>query len=130
MNTRATATLFAAVLAFGAVVQVFLPLKARAQDHSPHHADFYRHWMQPGVHPPLSCCNARIEKDGQVTGDCEPTQAKIVKGGWVAWLRQESRWVEIPDDKLIREPNPNIFDAHLCYNHGRVLCFKPPDTGG
>lgn len=130
MNTRATATLFAAVLAFGAVVQVFLPLKARAQDHSPHHADFYRHWMQPGVHPPISCCNARKVEGGVETGDCEPTKARIVNGNWQAWLRQESRWIDIPDSKVIRERNPTGQDAHLCWSFGRVLCFVPEDTGG
>jgi hypothetical protein len=26
--------------------------------------------------------------------------------------------------------NPDVFDAHLCWSTGRVLCFVPPDTGG
>jgi hypothetical protein len=130
MTTRGIATLFAAVLAFAAVAQVFLPLKARAQDHSPHHADFYRHWMQPGVSPPLSCCNARVEVDGVETGDCEPTRAEIRGGRWWAWLRQEDRWIPIADGKIVRERNPTGQDAHLCWSFGRVLCFVPPDTGG
>lgn len=98
------------------------------QHHHPLHLDFYRHWKQPGTG--ISCCDARIERDGVETGDCEPVKAEIRNGNWFAWLRQESRWVEIPDDRIIRERNPNIFDAHLCWNYGRVLCFVPPSTGG
>jgi hypothetical protein len=26
--------------------------------------------------------------------------------------------------------HPDVFDAHLCWSTGRVLCFAPPDTGG
>ena len=129
MTTRALATLFAAVLAIGAVVNVFLPLKARGQSHHPLHHDFYRHWMQPNGSG-MSCCQARVERDGVEVGDCEPTKAEIRGGNWFAWLRRENRWVQIPDAKIIREKNPNVFDAHLCYNHGQVLCFVPPDTGG
>jgi len=127
---RVVASYLAAALAFVAIVTVFLPLKARGQDHSPHHADFYRHWMQPGVIPPISCCKARKVEGGVETGDCEPTKARIVNGNWQAWLRQESRWIDIPDDKIIRERNPTGQDAHLCWSFGRVLCFVPEDTGG
>lgn len=134
MNTRALATLFVIVLAFGAVLQVFLPLKARAQDHHPNHADFYKKWMRPDGSG-LSCCDARMERGGVETGDCEPTKAELRRGGdgvvrWHAWLRQESRWLEIPDNKLVRERNPNIFDAHLCWSWGIIHCFSPPSTGG
>ena len=131
MTTRGLATLFVVVLAIGAVVQAFMSVRARAQDHHPAHRDFYRQWMQPGVSPPLSCCNARLEKDGIETGDCEPTRAEIRGGAWWAWLRQETRWLPIPDAKLIRERNPSGQDAHLCWTPARgVLCFLPPDTGG
>lgn len=98
------------------------------QPHHPLHENFYRHWMQP-KNPTMSCCNARIEKDGVETGDCEPTQARIIKGDWYVWIRQIKEWVKVPDEKIIRERNPNIFDAHVCFN-GTILCFKPPDTGG
>lgn len=127
---RAIATYLVAALAFVVVVTVFLPLKARGQDHHPLHHDFYRHWMQPGVSPPVSCCNARKTEHGIETGDCEPTKARIVNGNWQAWLRQESRWIDIPDSKIIRERNPTGQDAHLCWSFGRVLCFVPEDTGG
>ena len=130
MTARTVATAVVVALAIWAVA-VALGWPARAQDHHPAHRDFYRHFMQPGVSPPLSCCDARIEKDGIETGDCEPTRAEIRGGAWWAWLRQETRWLPIPDAKLIRERNPSGQDAHLCWTPARgVLCFLPPDTGG
>jgi len=127
---RVVASYLAAALAFVAVVTVFMPLKARAQDHSPHHKDFYRLWLQPGTS--VSCCNARVELNGVETGDCEPVKAEVRGGNWWAWLRQESRWIEIDDSRILRERNPTQggVDAHLCYSYGRVLCFVPPFGGG
>ncbi|WP_299109761.1 hypothetical protein [uncultured Bradyrhizobium sp.] len=127
---RVIASYLAAALAFVVVVTVFLPLKARAQDHHPLHRDFYQLWLQPGTN--VSCCNARVEKDGVETGDCEPVKAEVRAGNWWAWLRQESRWIEIDDSRIIRERNPEQGgqQGHLCYSHGRVLCFVPPDSGG
>ena len=107
----------------GAAAQTVLPFH-----HHPFHQDFYRHWKQPGTN--VSCCDARVTKDGQEIGDCEPTRAEIRKGVWWAWLRQESRWVEVPDGRIIRERSPNVTDGHLCWNFGQVLCFVPPATGG
>jgi hypothetical protein len=102
---------------------------AQAQDHHPLHRDFYMHWKQPGTN--IGCCQARINHGWGETGDCEPTKAEVRNGQWHAWLRQESRWLPIPDGKIIRERNPNVFDAHLCWTpHQGVLCFVPPDTGG
>lgn len=101
--------------------------RSAAQHHEFHH-DFYRHWKQPGTN--TSCCDARVTRDGQEIGDCEPTRAEIRAGAWWAWLRQESRWIEIPDARILRERSPNVTDAHLCWNYGRVLCFVPPATGG
>ena len=132
MNTRAVATLFAAVLAFGAVVQVFLPLKARAQQHHhDFHKDFYRHW-KPNDNPNTSCCNARIVgPDGVETGDCEPTKAEIRAGVWWVWVRQINGWIPVADAKILRERNPNGQDAHHCWTLDRgTICFVPPDTGG
>ena len=101
---------------------------ARAQDHHPLHQDFYQHWKDPATGG--SCCNARIERGGVEIGDCEPTQAKVFKGHWLAWVRQTGEWIVIPDSKVIRERNPNGQDAHLCWTPLRgVICFSPPDTG-
>ena len=107
--------------------------EGRGQDHQHHHPfhmDFYRHWKNPvsGV----SCCNARIEgPDGIETGDCEPTKAEVRNGSWWVWIRQIGQWQEVPDVRIIRERNPNIFDAHLCWTPLQgIMCFSPPDTGG
>jgi hypothetical protein len=128
---RRVAVTLVCLLAFAAVVTVFCPLKARAQTphdagHAQHH-DVYKTWMQPGGF--ASCCDAKKTVDGVTTGDCYPTQARLVQGHWVA-LRDDGVWVDIPDDKIIRERNPGSEDAHLCFNYGQVLCFVPPDTGG
>lgn len=131
MTVRGIATLFAAVLAFGAVLQIFLPLKARAQNHHDFHKDFYRHW-HPNDNPNTSCCNARImQPDGTEMGDCEPTQAEIRKGVWWFYVRQINEWIPVPDAKMIRERNPNGQDGHLCWTPERgAICAVPPDTGG
>lgn len=113
-----------------------IPLCALAQDgHSRWH-QYYQHWQQPN-NPGLSCCNARqLGPNGEdLNGDCEPTQGRIRDGHWQAWLRQESRWLDIPDNKLIRERNPSGEEAHLCatksaFGSWSILCFVPPDTGG
>lgn len=105
--------------------------QALGQDHHhPLHQDFYRHWKDP-ANPSLSCCNARVEKDGQEVGDCEPSKAEIRNGMWFVWIRQTREWLIVPDAKIIRERNPNTFDAHICWTPLRgVICFVPPDTGG
>jgi hypothetical protein len=103
---------------------------ALAQTHHHHalHDDFYRHWQRPDVGG--SCCNARVVKDGYEEGDCEPTRAEVRNGAWVAWLREQGRWVEIPDSRILRAVNPSPADAHLCWAYDQVLCFLPPHTGG
>ncbi len=103
--------------------------------HHPLHHDFYKQWKQPNSHE--SCCNARVVRaDGYEIGDCEPTKAEIRDGQWWAWYRDVepslSKWVPIPDNRIIRERNPEQGgpNGHLCYSYGKVLCFVPPDTGG
>jgi hypothetical protein len=126
-----------AVLVVALCVLFACPAKAQS-DHMRWHT-YYRHWKQPGQ-PMLSCCNAReIGPNGEdLTGDCEPTRAEIRDGDWWAWLRQESRWIKVPDSKIIRERNPAGEEAHLCATKSltgagwawTILCFVPPDTGG
>lgn len=106
--------------------------RVMAQDgHSRWH-HFYKNWKMPGTD--ISCCNARvIGLNGQtIFGDCEPTRAEIRNGDWYAWLRQEGRWIKIPDQHIVRERNPSGEEGHLCYNEWtkQILCFVPPDTGG
>lgn len=113
--------------------------RARAQDeaehkptdhHHPFHKDFYAKWKEPG-NPNASCCNARIEQDGHETGDCEPSKAEVRNGDWYVWIKQVKKWERVDDNQIVRDPNPNIFDAHVCWTQSRgIICFKPPDTGG
>ena len=117
-----------AMMVLGLVL--LLAAQAFGQDHHhPFHSDFYRHWKNPvnGA----SCCNARIEVNGHEVGDCEPTKAEIRKGAWWVWIRQTGQWQEVPDVRVLRERNPNTFDAHLCWTPATgIMCFVPPDTGG
>lgn len=98
------------------------------QHHHEYHADHYKHWQRPDTGG--SCCNARTVKDGYEEGDCEPTKAELRNGTWFAWLREQNRWVQIPDIRIIHERNPSPEDAHLCWAFDSVLCFLPPHTGG
>jgi hypothetical protein len=95
--------------------------------HHEFHQDHYEAWRRPDVGG--SCCNARSTREGQETGDCEPTTAEVRNGKWFAWLRQQERWVEIPDERILREINPSPENAHLCWAY-EVLCFLPPYTDG
>ena len=118
---------FAFIIALLMVVFATTP-RARAQDngHHLHHADHYSKWLQPGT--AASCCNGRETKDGQTTGDCYPTTAEVRAGSW--WAKtDDGRWVIVPEDRIIRERNPDVERAHLCFSYDRVLCFVPPNTG-
>jgi hypothetical protein len=117
----------AAILAAFIVAFATAP-KARAQDngHHLHHADHYSTWKQPGTN--ASCCNGKETKDGQTIGDCYPTTAEVRAGSWWA-KRDDGQWVIVPDDRILRERNPDVERAHLCFSYGRVLCFVPPSTG-
>ena len=139
----------------GLCVAVFLAIlfgvthKANSQDngHSLHHEDHYKTWMRPHT-PWVPCCNARVEANGEMKGDCYPTQAETrpsqlpeLKGALVWWAkRYDGLWIEIPEDRYVRyaNPDPTGRDAHLCEHHERfsggmelqlVHCFRPP-TGG
>jgi hypothetical protein len=117
----------AAILAVFIVAFATAP-KARAQDygHHLHHTDHYSKWKQPGTN--ASCCNGKETTDGQITGDCYPTTAEVRAGSWWA-KRDDGQWVIVPDDRILRERNPDVERTHLCFNSGRVLCFVPPSTG-
>jgi hypothetical protein len=75
-----------------------------------------------------SCCNGKETTDSQSTGDCYPTTAKVRAGSWWA-ERDDGQWVIVPDDRILRERNPDVERAHLCFCYGRALCFVPPSTG-
>jgi len=104
-------------------------LAQSAGHHHEFHDDHYRAWQRPDVGG--SCCNARLtEEEGVEIGDCEPTTAEFRSDRWFAWLREQTRWVEIPHEVILREINPSPEKAHLCWAFDRVLCFLPPYSGG
>jgi len=104
-------------------------LAQSAGHHHEFHDDHYRAWQRPDVGG--SCCNARLtEEEGVEIGDCEPTTAEFRGDRWFAWLREQTRWVEIPHEVILREINPSPEKAHLCWAFDRVLCFLPPYSGG
>lgn len=119
-------------LALCAIIVAFAQLSpVYAQDsHHPLHKDFYHHWKVPGTN--ASCCNARMAGPfGGEIGDCEPAEARVVNGQWQVWIRQAGLWLPVPEDRILRERNPNILDAHVCWTPDRgVICFVPPTVGG
>ena len=117
--------------------------KARSQTHDHGHAEFhdvYREWMMP-QRPDMPCCNARVERGGEVVGDCyattaEPRPSAEHPDGPIVWWakRHDGVWIEINRRYILNELNPDSTGsrAHLCENFhlgGGVLCFLPP-TGG
>jgi hypothetical protein len=110
----------------------------RQEGHAQHH-DVYKNWKRP-ENKNLSCCNERkVGPNGDVQGDCYPTEAMLAPPGdqnvgvdhdvWWA-LRYDGRWIEIPEERIIREHNPDETGsrAHLCQADYSmfVLCFVPP----
>lgn len=120
----------AVLLGAAMLVWATSPRKSWAQSHHQYHQDFYQHWKVPGK-PNESCCNARIvHPNGHETGDCMPVKAEVRKGDWWAYEPITRQWLRIPDHTIVRYPNPNLFEAHLCFTPQKgVICFKPPDTG-
>ena len=123
-----TATFFAITAAVAS--------KAEEIGHHHYHGSDYRHWKQPGTD--ISCCSDQ---------DCAPVRAELRQGQWFALRRSEwsgavdemgqaewgilqrSEWIAVPDEKIIRVPNPAVESGHLCYSKGKVVCFVPPHTG-
>lgn len=105
---------------------------AGAQDHHPLHKDFYSTWQRNDGKG--SCCNARmIGPHGYETGDCEPTEAKLIGGRWYARLPNAGAFIEVPEATILKKQNPTQdgTDAHLCWTQASgVICFVPPFGGG
>jgi hypothetical protein len=112
---------------------------ARAQDarseHDAGHMKYhpaYSTWAIPGSYPG-SCCNMRMRQtDGSMTGDCYPTEYRpvLVEGKFDHWqaLLDEydgGGWVDVPNDRLIREknPDPSGVSGHICYGHTAKLVY-------
>ena len=117
-------------------ITVAVAPKAEELGHQHYHDSDYRHWKQPGTN--ISCCSDQ---------DCAPVRAELREGQWFALRRtewsgaidemgraqplvlQQSEWIAVPDEKIIRVPNPTVESGHLCYSKGKVVCFVPPNTG-
>lgn len=120
-----------------AITAVVIAPKAEELGHHLYHESDYRHWKQPGTN--VSCCSDQ---------DCAPVRAELRNGRWFAlrqseWAgatdefgiaiwqrRQKAKWIEVPDEKVLRVPNPSVEGGHLCYSKEGVVCFVPPNTGG
>ena len=125
----------------GLAVMLFASTAAIASEaeelgHHRFHGSDYRHWKQPGTN--ISCCSDQ---------DCAPVRAELREGQWFAlrwstWsdtadelgrsaspIPQPSEWITVPDEKILRVPNPAVESGHLCYSKGTVVCFVPPNTG-
>ena len=109
--------------------------KAEELEHRLYHDSDYRHWKQPGTD--MSCCSDQ---------DCAPVRAEFRQGQWFAFRQSElfqvdemgqavwqmserAEWIAVPNERIIRVPNPSVESGHLCYLHGKVVCFVPPNTG-
>ena len=106
-NIRSAAYIGTAALLAAFILVFATAPRARAQEngHHLHHADHYSKWKQPGTE--ISCCNGRETKDGRTMGDCFPTTAEVRAGSW--WAKtDDGRWVIVPDDRIIRERNPDV----------------------
>jgi hypothetical protein len=110
--------------------------RLRQEGHAEHH-DVYKDWKMP--QSTISCCQERRVENGEVQGDCYPTDAELrpagkdnpgIKGN-VWWAKRfDGRWIEIPESRIIHEKNPDDTGsrAHLCQGDEStyVYCFVPP----
>ena len=128
---------FRLTVALFAITAVGIAPKAEELGHEHYHDSDYRHWKQPGTN--ISCCSDQ---------DCAPVRAELRQRQWFALWRsqwsdmhdemghgpspvlQPSKWIPVPNEKIIRVPNPTVESGHLCYSKGKVVCFVPPNTGG
>ena len=94
-------------------------LKAEETGHDQFHDSHYRHWKQPGTN--VSCCSDQ---------DCAPVIAEFREGRWFALPLRQAEWIAVPEERILRVPNPTVEGGHLCYANGMVVCFVAPNTGG
>lgn len=87
------------------------------EDHNSHHDDFYQFLQRPGGGG--SCCSNR---------DCRPADARVRAGHWQAFIQK--KWVDIPDNVILRETHTPDGGAHVCavIDNDLIvpLCFIPP----
>lgn len=82
--------------------------------------DFYGSWQRADGKG--SCCNAQVEKDGQVTGDCRPARAYPDEHGqWHVLIRGKYR--PVPPE-AIREYQTPDGNSHVCEDENNgIMCF-------
>ena len=108
LNARLDGLAYAVLFGLTILV-IFYVTPERARAH-----DVYSKWTVPGSQ--MSCCSNQ---------DCGPVPASYRDGIW--WVNIGGRWVEVPEERILRNlPSPDG-NAHVCYN-GRVLCFMPPEA--
>jgi hypothetical protein len=114
---RIAATLVALAFAAAAEAQHRHP----AQD-SEIHEKFYSTWRMPDA-PYRSCCN---------TGDCYPTEIRILDGVIFAKRREDGKFIAVPAAKVKRNRDNPDGRNHLCappptatsYAPDTVFCFS------
>lgn len=112
---------------------------AQHEGHALHH-DAYSEWMQPFPMNTVSCCNGRVDNNGELVGDCYATEFQTVVDkdgqitGYLGLLDPRTNggkreFVPLPENKRVREKNPDPSGAsgHLCENvYHAILCWVPP----
>lgn len=140
-----TILLTTAICCFGATALAQEHRLSPAMTHQ-HHGEFhdvYKTWCMPGSEKPCprvkSCCDGRVIEGDLVDGDCYATEFRLIDGKrWIAKLDEHDRkrsddgaeWIDIPDDRIIREKNPDSTGTrgHVCTARFSVsvLCAVPP----
>lgn len=98
---RAVASYLLAALAFVAVAQVFLPLKARAHD-------IYHDWK---TNNGVSCCHDK---------DCAPA-TMFTDADDRLYARQNGQTYFVPKEAILPIPSPDG-RSHACIISGTVIC--------
>jgi hypothetical protein len=110
------------------IVLVFLLLCAPALAHDPSHPEL-NEWFNSLASRKGLCCSFA---DGSVVSDVDWES----KDGHYR-VRLEGRWVDVPDDAVITEPNragrtmvwPYTADPGTDHPHTEIRCFMPGDMG-
>ena len=91
-------------------------------EHAQLHDEFYYQLIRPDVPNarPGSCCGG---------ADCYPVQAEFRSGNWWALRREDKTWIEVPNERVIRNEISPDGRAHLCATLNFTYCFIPPPSG-
>lgn len=90
----------------------FLSLSSHVYSH-----DGYEKLKIPGTGN--SCCNDT---------DCKPVRADLTDIGWRIFVKEQSRWILVPDGRILNQSMPNG-GCHACYRiewyQVNIYCFVP-----